>query len=67
MSERVKAQVPISPFVELRHGALKELSRHSAVPIFRVNRQRTEEAKASPVGGEVRADQFALVLSSKHG
>src|SRR5271169_6474478 len=51
-----------APALENFHGRREKLLCDAAIPIFRLDRERTEKSEASPIGREVRADQLSRVL-----
>ena len=57
----------IAPALEDFHRRREKLLRHAAVPIFRLNGQRTKETEAAPVGCKIGADKPFGVLRGDHG
>src|SRR5271155_76184 len=64
--EGVQAEMPRAPALENFHGRREKKLCHAAVPVFGLNRQRAEEAKAAPIRGEIRADQFSGVFGGEN-
>ena len=67
LRERKQPDMPISPGVELLHGACQQCPGDAALLQIRQYGRRAEEADAAPINRKVGADEFPVQRRTERG